>query len=266
MNKLYKTKDDYLNLNGMRGGSNKEIYFLRHGETEWNRLGLGQGANNDIPINDTGIEQAKITGRYLNEFRQLDKKFDLMVSSPMRRTKETAKIVANIIGYDPQKIIYMDELKEIDSGLLNVGKTDDEMRKDPLYNKYFELYDRGMGIKDPIQGTIEYINDSEELSQLYGVETFEHLNHRIRKVFDFITKSNKSKILVVTHNGVITNGVGSFFNIQNLRGDYKYGTNCHITYIINQGTNYKLLYGPSTAHFKIYGKDYSKTKMIKSSN
>ncbi|MFX8778338.1 histidine phosphatase family protein, partial [Acinetobacter baumannii] len=33
------------------------FYFLRHGETEWNRLRRCQGRS-DIPLNETGIAQA----------------------------------------------------------------------------------------------------------------------------------------------------------------------------------------------------------------
>lgn len=219
-------------------------------------------------MNDIGKEQAEISGKYLNEYRQLDKKFDQVLSSPLIRAKETAEIVCKIIGYDIDKIIYMDELKEVDAGLVSIGKTNDEMRKDPFYDKYFELEDKGMKLKDPIQGTINFWLDEEELAKFYEIETYEHLKRRFKKVFDFIERSNKSKILIISHGGAITNGVGSFFNIRSLKGDYKYGSNCHITYIVYhdskkfagpKGTraSLELMYGPSTAHFKIYGKDYS---------
>ncbi len=37
---------------------------MRHGETDWNRTGVFQGTN-DIPLNDTGREQALVTSEKL---------------------------------------------------------------------------------------------------------------------------------------------------------------------------------------------------------
>ena len=72
----------------------KEIYFIRHGETSRNKKGLGQGSRNDIKLNKNGIKQANKTGKYLNKYRQIDTKFDLIMSSPMLRTKITAELIA----------------------------------------------------------------------------------------------------------------------------------------------------------------------------
>ena len=59
----------------MKGGNNdKEIYFIRHGKTIWNELGKTQGQEADIELNDIGINEATITGKYLKKFRTLNKK------------------------------------------------------------------------------------------------------------------------------------------------------------------------------------------------
>ena len=36
----------------------KTLYIIRHGETEWNKIGRYQGIT-DVPLNDNGIAQAK---------------------------------------------------------------------------------------------------------------------------------------------------------------------------------------------------------------
>ncbi len=68
------------------------FFLVRHGETEWNRLRKIQGVS-DIPLNDTGRAQAAALGDILSKHR-----FDLIVSSPLSRAQETARIVAAKLG------------------------------------------------------------------------------------------------------------------------------------------------------------------------
>ena len=117
----------------------KQIYLVRHGETDWNVKGLCQGSRNDIPLNKTGKEQAIKTGKYLKEYRQKDGKFDLVLCSPLIRTRETCELICNKIGYNISKVKYMDELKENDKGSVCIGKSHEELRKDKFYNDYFKI-------------------------------------------------------------------------------------------------------------------------------
>lgn len=71
----------------------KEIYLIRHGETEWDNLDKAQGSENNLPLTDNGKEQVKITGQYLLNYRMKNKKFDCIISSPMKQTMETAEII-----------------------------------------------------------------------------------------------------------------------------------------------------------------------------
>jgi probable phosphoglycerate mutase len=65
---------------------------VRHGETEWNRVRRIQGVS-DIPLNDTGRAQAAALGDIL-----VGHNFDLIVSSPLSRADETARIIAQRLG------------------------------------------------------------------------------------------------------------------------------------------------------------------------
>ena len=71
-----------------------ELYLVRHGETNWNRQKRIQGLT-DIPLNDTGRDQAKATGTLLARRR-----WDAVVSSPLSRARETANIIAVVLGLD----------------------------------------------------------------------------------------------------------------------------------------------------------------------
>ncbi|MBS1103364.1 histidine phosphatase family protein [Gluconobacter sp. Dm-62] len=65
-------------------------WYLRHGETDWNRQGLAQGRT-DIPLNETGLTQATRAGETLaGLFRDGQQPFDRIVSSPLSRALVTA--------------------------------------------------------------------------------------------------------------------------------------------------------------------------------
>ena len=64
-----------------------KIYFIRHGETQWNKEKRLQGRS-DIPLNEYGKELALITAKAMKEIP-----FDIIYSSPLIRAKETAQIL-----------------------------------------------------------------------------------------------------------------------------------------------------------------------------
>ncbi|NYT60074.1 histidine phosphatase family protein [Alcaligenaceae bacterium] len=65
-----------------------QFWLIRHGETQWNAERRLQG-HLDIPLNDTGIEQAQRLGQYLRSPR-FDTRIDTVVSSDLGRAYDTA--------------------------------------------------------------------------------------------------------------------------------------------------------------------------------
>ena len=63
------------------------FWFLRHGETDWNAQGISQG-NVDIPLNATGIAQARAAAQKLR-----NRGISTIVSSPLSRARVTAELV-----------------------------------------------------------------------------------------------------------------------------------------------------------------------------
>ena len=74
-------------------------WFLRHGETDWNKDNLAQGSV-DKPLNQVGIDQAMRAASLLT-----DKGIRAIIASPMQRARVTAETVAGHLGlpvsYDP---------------------------------------------------------------------------------------------------------------------------------------------------------------------
>lgn len=64
-----------------------KIYFVRHGETDWNKERKIQGQV-DIPLNEFGRHLARETANGLR-----DVPFDVCFTSPLGRARETAQII-----------------------------------------------------------------------------------------------------------------------------------------------------------------------------
>ncbi len=71
-----------------------KIYLIRHGQTDWNVQGRFQGRE-DIPLNENGMEQAKICGEVLQGTQ-----FQAIISSPLKRASKTAQIIGKYVSVD----------------------------------------------------------------------------------------------------------------------------------------------------------------------
>jgi broad specificity phosphatase PhoE len=72
----------------------KQIYFIRHGQTQWNAIKRMQGQLNS-DLNEVGKEQADMHGRFL-----MDHKLETLIASPLGRTTETAEIINQHLNLD----------------------------------------------------------------------------------------------------------------------------------------------------------------------
>lgn len=85
------------------------FYFLRHGQTEWNREGRLMGQQ-DIPLNLHGIKQAEEVAFILKESGVT---IDRIVASPLLRAKQTAEIINDSLDVP---IHFYTGLKEVHFG------------------------------------------------------------------------------------------------------------------------------------------------------
>ena len=90
------------------------LYFVRHGETDWNKTARYQGQA-DIPLNETGRVQAQRNGEILRPLLPKIAEADF-VSSPLGRAVETAKIVREALGLDPKAFRLEPQLMEVHYG------------------------------------------------------------------------------------------------------------------------------------------------------
>ncbi len=90
------------------------IYFLRHGQTDYNAARRIQGVI-DIPINAHGRLQARRNGGVLNELIGDKTRFDF-VASPLLRARQTMEIVRSAMGLAPEGYRTDARLQEIHFG------------------------------------------------------------------------------------------------------------------------------------------------------
>src|ERR1700742_3807057 len=94
------------------------IYYIRHGETQWNADGRLQGVQ-DIPLNDLGRQQAAHAGHVLGELlaRNGHERSRLpYVSSPLIRARTTMELVRGALQLQSQEYAIDDRLREIGYG------------------------------------------------------------------------------------------------------------------------------------------------------
>jgi broad specificity phosphatase PhoE len=105
------------------------LYFIRHGETDWNAEGRLQGQR-DIPLNDLGRVQAEEAGVILKGLAVDPGDLDWWVS-PLGRTRETAERARTAIGLHPTYYRTDDRLRELTFGRWEGLTWKDVRKSDP---------------------------------------------------------------------------------------------------------------------------------------
>lgn len=116
------------------------IYFIRHGETDWNAEGRLQGQR-DIPLNDLGRVQAEEVAGVL---ARLDGRFEDLAywASPLSRARETMELMRIKLGLAARAYRTDDRLKEIAFGQWegltwsNVEQTNPELAAARIADKW----------------------------------------------------------------------------------------------------------------------------------
>ncbi|MCJ8275840.1 MAG: histidine phosphatase family protein [Bdellovibrionales bacterium] len=106
----------------------KSFYLIRHGQTDWNKKRIYQGAN-DIPLNATGEEQAR---SIIDQVKKIDG--ETFCVSPLKRAFRTAEIINKSLGKSFEVIPELMECQSKESAqfILSDKKLDYEISFDEL--------------------------------------------------------------------------------------------------------------------------------------
>lgn len=145
-----------------------KLYVVRHGQTDQNVLGLVQG-DTESDLTEKGREEAKALQELVESLN-----VDVVVSSPLRRALDTAKLITN----DKKEIIVDDRLIERDFGLSEGKPVDEEL-------------------------TVKYWNFKLN-TDINQVEKVQDLMFRITEfIEDMRNKYEDKKVLVVAHSAIL---------------------------------------------------------------
>lgn len=155
-----------------RKSGNKYI-VMRHGEAESNvkrivsskidgSSAYGLTANGRAFVEEAG-KKLKNNG------------IDIIITSPFVRAKETAEIVAGVIGFDTRKIIVDERIKEIDTGAFD-GRSIDEYRGHfvSMAEKFTKRPEGGENLLDVKRRVMTFL---ENLEKEYSGKTFLIVTH-----------------------------------------------------------------------------------------
>lgn len=158
--------------------SGNTYFVMRHGQAENNIKHVWDSSvTSTVQLTEEGIQQAKDSAESLK-----DKKIDLIICSPLLRTKMTAEIVADFIGYSKDQIVFDERLREVNPGNVYQGN--------PLQNflsKFAAYKDR-------------YLHANPD------GENYADVKRRVMgALYDFEKTYQGKNILMFSHGGVIMN-------------------------------------------------------------
>ncbi len=195
------------------------IYFARHGQTNWNKRLRLQGQV-DIPLAIEGIQQAEVTAEGMAEIP-----FDCIFTSPLKRASATAAILRN--GRDIP-IIKDERLKEMGFGIAE-GRLVHKIKENPALVRYQRLF-----------------NDPAHFHPLKHGERFESLLKRTDEFFkeEILPLEGKmDNILIIAHGCVIRSFLVNL-NHRSLDDFWKtpFGKNCSTALFECQGGQVTMIY------------------------
>ncbi|HMW13887.1 MAG TPA: histidine phosphatase family protein [Chitinophagales bacterium] len=149
----------------------KEIYIIRHGQTDFNVKQIVQGRGINSDINDTGIQQAKL---FFEAHKEI--KFDIVYTSSLKRTWQT------VDSFISKKIPHLirTNLDEIDWGI-------------------FEGVEHHAGLQKEYYDIIEEWKNGNLSVKIEGGESANDLAERLLPFIEEIKNTTAQTILVCTH-------------------------------------------------------------------
>jgi broad specificity phosphatase PhoE len=190
------------------------VYFIRHGETDLNRMNIVQGSGMDTELNELGRAQAKA---FFDNYQ--DAGFELVVTSRLRRTHQTVQhfLEQNIPWHQTE------DINEISWGIFE-GKGPTAARHDAFY----EL------LANWKQGNVD--------AAMPNGESARQLGERVSRFLAWLRTRQEQKILVATHGrtlrAIVSHLRGN--HLSEMDGVAHLNTGCYVVHFQQDGVIFEL--------------------------
>ena len=152
-----------------------KLILVRHGETRWNEEKRVQGGSSDIELSDAGVKQAHELASFLK-----DEDISVVISSPLKRARDTADVIAS----QHQLPVQIDDrLKELEVGEL------EGMPISTLKTTFSQFLMRWW--------------DTGGSKRLPGGESLLELQQRVWAAIEHLLANHKGGVVVVSHYFVV---------------------------------------------------------------
>lgn len=132
------------------------LVLVRHGKSEWNKLGKWTGWT-DVDLTEDGVEEAKATGEELKDIH-----FDIAYTSDLKRAIETLDEIKKVIGQEDLQTVQNKALNERNYGDFT-GKNKWEIKQEVgeekfnrIRRSFEEPIPHGETLKDVYQRVVPY--------------------------------------------------------------------------------------------------------------
>ena len=150
------------------------FYFIRHGETDYNRQRIVQGRRIDSTLNATGRAQAEaLAERFAGET------LDVIYSSTLQRARETATAIAK--HHPGVPVHHLADLEEMSWGIYEGRSSSPDMRA--VFDAMYERWSQG-----------DYATAFEEGESILDVQ-----RRGLRAVETIMEQHEGQRVLVVAH-------------------------------------------------------------------
>ncbi|MDR1471747.1 MAG: histidine phosphatase family protein [Synergistaceae bacterium] len=231
---MSRKKKELLRSKAENTRENHRIFFIRHGETDWNKNFRYQGLS-DVELNEFGLEQARRLGLRLAKTEPTR-----VVSSPLARALRTAEEIMRLnSGSAP--IETMDDLREISFGCWE-GLTFSEVSK-----RYPDTYGRWR--LAPFSVTPD------------GGESIGEIIERSRGAADDIVRRGVpgGVTFIVAHGAILRSLLASMMNVSDIDLMWMMRLdNCSLTVLDFWGSHPSLLTLNDTHHTRMSERDIAR--------
>lgn len=161
-----------------------KLYFVRHGQTLWNRRGMFQGSGIDADLLEDSLDEIVSLGQSL---QAVD--FDRVFSSDLRRAVETAQLI-NQENRQPKTIEQSDQLREWYLGNLEGQKIS---LMQAIYPRQIHAFTHNLAC---------FHNDTFNAESVYQV------TQRMSKFVKGLDHQQLDHVLIIGHGASLVAGIG----------------------------------------------------------